>query len=71
MSEIGTNSEEDSLVISCVRCLEMGWFAYTHACPRVIPAKFDHGSPTLPKLRRPSPITGAERRAYLLVDVAP
>jgi hypothetical protein len=27
MSEIGTNSEEDSLVISCVRCLEMGWFA--------------------------------------------
>lgn len=29
MSEIGTNSEEDSLVISCVRCLEMGWFART------------------------------------------
>jgi len=28
-------------------------------------------SPTLPKLRQPSPILGAERRAYLLVDVAP
>ncbi len=43
----------------------------THACPRVIQAKFDNGSLTSQKPSRPSPIRGAERRAILLVDVAP